>query len=100
MKFTESFVTNSSSTSFILEIPSAMTTGKQVLKSAEDVLTFCDKEYELDGEYGQEIYSKLLTIVNRGNKAMVASISTDGDVYQDFIDLMESLGIGVELLDD
>jgi hypothetical protein len=91
MKTMTSFVTNSSSTSYILEIPADIKAkGDRVLRSAGDVLFFCEKE-----DTDTETCSKLLTIINRGNQAMIVSVDNS---YPEVGVLLRIFGIECEEL--
>lgn len=102
MKVRNEFVTNSSSSSFIVSLPLSASVNFDI-KDEVSLRKYFEEYYDADfdkimqGKYPQKRYSKLKQILDSGKGIVMGSISND-DYENDIIKLLETLGIDLEFV--
>lgn len=103
MKVRNGFVTNSSSSSFIVSLPLSANV-KFDIKDETSLRKYIEEYYGDDfdeimqGKYPQKRYRKLKQILDSGKGIVMGSISND-DYENGIIKLLETLGIDLEFED-
>ena len=109
MKNRQGFVTNSSSTSYIVKVKSGSENIKPDISNDEELREFIVKEYgwkddtfeDLINEepYYKEMYDEYKQIIDDGFSIICGIVSNDGDMYSDISYLLDKLGVQVEWSD-
>ena len=106
MKNREGFVTNSSSTSYIVKVKSGNENIKPDISNDEELRKYIVKEYGYsdcsfddfinEEPYFKDFYNKCKLALDEGFSIIFGRISYNGEAFEDVEKLMDKLGVQIE----